>query len=236
MDTPDWVRTATPVPTPTLDVGFLVSDDFYHGPENGYGQETWERLRVPVSPPALPLHHRHVDWVLTPALESSTDELVRHYRDLFRLAAEHGTTVSRGYFRLRPFLYSPDGLDISFSWLDTQEDAEFLFDALEREDDGEIYDGIDQGWDVRIVARGGRLHVRDADPDSDQVHACIACDRAELVAQVAPVRARMRKILGELRAEFGQDYGSNPPIPRGPITRHSPLSPVRIVRPRRRNG
>jgi hypothetical protein len=238
MDTPDWVHAATPISTPTLDVGFIVSDDFYYGPENDFDQETWERLRVPVYQPALPLHHRHVDWVLTPALESSTDELVRHYRDLLRLAAEHGTTVSRSHFWLRPFLYSPDGLDVSFSWLDTQDDAELFLSALEREDEGEIYDGMDEGWDLRIVALGGRLFIRDADPDTDQVHACVSCGRAALVARVAPVRARMRKILAELRAELGADYWSNPPLPRAPAPAgRTRLPPPRVIPPRyRRKG
>jgi len=45
MDRPEWISRATPIEAVRVDVGFLIAETFYHGPENGFTQEQWQQLR-----------------------------------------------------------------------------------------------------------------------------------------------------------------------------------------------
>jgi hypothetical protein len=208
MELPEWAARATPVENPILEVGFVVWDDFYYGPKNGYSREQWQTLREPLYRPAMELYHRNVDYALTAALEHSLGEMVRHYQDVLRLAEKHGIAAPQPHFWVKPYLFFDGGGEIPFDWHDTREQAEWVFSALESPGDGEIFDGVEQGWEVNIVADGGRLFIRHADFDTQQEHACIRCDRGTLVRQAAPLRARLDRILAELRAALGADYWS----------------------------
>lgn len=215
MNAPDWVGRARPVEGATVEVGFFVWEDFYYGPENGFTPEQWETLRAPLYRPAL---ERHGSYVLTRVLADSPGELVRYYADLLRRMDRHGKQAIRQpqYFWLSPLIFSTGELEISFPWHDTWEDAERLLDALEASEDGEVFSGIEQGWELTIFASGERLFIRQCDNTGEE-HECVSCDRAGLTRQVPPLRARSGRLLEELRAAFGHDYwsASNPGGVRG---------------------
>jgi hypothetical protein len=203
-----WLSRARPVEEPVLEVGFVVWEDVYYGPENGFSLEQWQTLREPLYRPALEFHHVNVDRVFTRALERSTGELARYYADVLRLAAKHGRPPERSSFWLSPFILLPGEPAIQFSWHDTREDAERFFDALESTPEGVVYGDIEEGWDLKVLAWGGRLFVRHGDFSTGEERACFSCDREALVRQVAPLRARLNRILAELRAVLGGDYWS----------------------------
>jgi hypothetical protein len=213
---PDWVSRAGRVEEPILEVGFIVWEDEYYGPEHGFSQEEWRTLREPVYQPALPFHHRSVNYVLTPALHAGTGEMVRYYRDVLRVAREHGRRLTRPRFWLRPFLFSSDGFEIPFYLHNGREDAESLLSRLETVEQGEIYDDLDEGWEVQIVAAGGRVYMRHGDFDTGEDHACGWCDRTVLLRQIAPLRGRLHAILTDLEAVLGGDYWSRRPERRPP--------------------
>jgi hypothetical protein len=210
--TPDWLGRARRVENPVLEVGFIVWDDLYYGPENGFSAEEWNALREPLYRPALELLPRHVSYVLTSVLEPSVDELVRHYQDVLRLAEKHGREPSRSHFWLQPFIFSPGGLDIPFEWHDTADDAERVFSSLQAPDEGLLFHDLDEGWEVEVFASGDRLFIRHSDFTTETELACVWCDRAALVSQVEPLRTRLNAILAKLRAALGADYWSRLPI------------------------
>ena len=214
LDLPDWAARARPVETPILEVGFSISKSFYYGPDT-CSQSQWLTLREPVYQPALELHRIHVNHVLTSVLESSTDEMVKHYADVLRVAEKHGKQADDSCFWLSPILFAPGDLEIKFAWHDTRGDAEWFFSALEGTPAGQVYNDLGAGWELDVWASGGRLFIRHGDGDGRE-RDCISCDRDVLVRQVAPLRARLDRILGELRAALGKDYWSAPTHGSGP--------------------
>lgn len=208
MELPEWAGRARRVERPVLEVGFLVWTDFYYGPENDFSAEQWQSLREPLYQPRVEMHHSHVDLVFTSALDGSASELVRHYRNVLRLAEEHARPPARSHFWLRPFILSAGEPEVPFDWHDTREDAEALLSDLEKPVEGELFHDLDQGWEVEVFASGDRLFIRYANFDTQEELACFCCDRAALVRQVAPLRVRLDAILAELRMALGADYWS----------------------------
>ncbi|HEU0298369.1 MAG TPA: hypothetical protein VFR37_02920 [Longimicrobium sp.] len=209
VELPGWAGRARRVEKPTLEVGFIVWDDLYYGPENDFSPGQWKTLREPLYQPAVASHPGNVKHVFTSALDGpALGELARHYADVLRLGEKYARAPGPPYFWLTPYLFSPGGFEIRFAYHDTRDEAERLFDALESPGDGEIYGDVDQGRELTIFASGDRLFVRHADFDTGQELACIWCDRETLVGQVAPLRSRLERILAELRAALGGDYWS----------------------------
>ena len=207
MDDPEWVSRTRPVGAAVVEVGFLISDSFYFGPEDDFSPEQWQSLREPLYQPAI---ERHGNYVLTSALAETPAELVKHYADVIRARDRHGKrwTKQPTYFWIRPLIFSPGTFEISFPWYDTWEESEPLLDALERSGEGEIFSDLDQGWEVAIVASGGRLLMRQGDFDSGEEQECVSCDRTYLTRQVPLLRDRCERMLSELRRALGHDYWS----------------------------
>jgi hypothetical protein len=207
MDDPEWVSRAKPVERAVIEIGFLISDSFYFGPENDFSPEQWKSLREPLYQPAI---ERHGNYVLTNALSETPSELLKHYADVIRMRDKHGKRwqMQPTYFWMRPLIFSPGAFDISFPWYDTWEETKPLLDALERPGEGEIFSDLEQGWEVAIVASGGRLLIRQEDFDSGEEQECVSLDRASLTTQIPLLRDRCDRVLSELRVELGHDYWS----------------------------
>lgn len=205
MDDPEWVSRAKPSDAAVVEIGFLISDSFYFGPENDFSPEQWQSLRDPLYRPAI---DRHGNYVLTSALSESPAELIKHYADVVRARDKHGKRWARQptYFWMRPLIFSCGVFEISFPWYDTWEETKPLLDALERSGDGELFSDLEQGWEVAIVASGDRLFMRQGDFDSGEEEECVSCDRASLTRQVQPLRDRCEAVLAELRSGLGHDY------------------------------
>lgn len=217
MTLPDWAASAPRVDATTLEIGFDVLESFYHGPANDFTPDEWRRLRTPLYRPAFPMRGRAA---LSADVAERPEELIRHYEDVLRLLVTHGGDMGRsGYhLALRPILFAGDDLKFTFPWHDTWDEARTVLDAVESAVDGGGYDDIEQGWDLTIHVAGRRLFVRqgdaefaDADDDVRMTRLSAACDRAALVAQVAPLRARCEAILATLRAHLGRDLWTQRP-------------------------
>ena len=207
IDTPEWVARAKPVEAAAVDVGFLVSDSFYFGPENNFSPEQWKTLREPLYQPKLPRRDR---YLLTETLTKpkSRKELFKYYADVIRLIGkyERPWVRQRFYFWVRPLIFWPGVFQIGFPWYDTWEEAKPLLAALEAEREGEIFSDLEQGWEVDIFASGSQLFLRQGDFDSKEEQECVSCDRGRLARQVPRLRDRCERLLSELCAQFGQDY------------------------------
>jgi hypothetical protein len=214
MDNPEWVTRARPVDGAVIEVGFVISDSFYFGPENDFSLEQWHALQEPLYQPAL---QRHGHYVLTNALAENRSELLKHYADVIRMRDKYAKQwlMQPPYFWMRPLIFSLGAFDISFPWYDTWEETKHLLDALERSGEGEIFSELEQGWEVAIVASGSRLLIRQGDLDSGEEQVCVSLDRATLTGQITILRDRCNRILSELRRELGHDYWSRRRSPGG---------------------
>jgi hypothetical protein len=207
MDDSEWVARAKPVEGAVIEVGFLISDSFYFGPENGFSPEQWKSHREPLYQPAI---ERHNNRVLSSALSDTPAELLKHYADVIRARDKHKKrwATQPAYFWMRPLIFAAGVFEISFTWYDTWEETKPLLDALERSEEGEIFSDLEQGWEVAIVASGGRLLIRQGDFDSGEEQECVSLDRASLTRQIPLLRDRCDRVLSELRRELGHDYWS----------------------------
>lgn len=205
IETPEWVSRARAVESAAVDVGFMISDSFYFGPENNFTPEQWKTLREPLYQPKLQCHDK---YVLTEALtkRKPRKELFKYYADVLRLMEKFGKPRQPVYFWMRPLVYWAGDFKISFPWYDTWEEARPLLAALEVGRDGDVFEDLEQGWEVNIFASVGRLFLRQGNFDSKEELECVSCDRARLARQVPRLRERTEQVLSELRSHFGQDY------------------------------
>lgn len=205
MDWPEWLDKARPVEEATIEVGFVIRDSFYYGPENAILSKS--ALREPLYQPQVA---RYGGLVFTGALETSVEELVNYYADVLRLIRKHCKDLSRQshYFWLRPMIFSTGGFAISFPWYDTWVDCACVLDNFEANSCGIVYSDIEQGWQLDVYADGDRLFLRQTDSDTGEEHCCVCCGRKQLTGQIAPLRVRAARILDHLRQTFGRDLWS----------------------------
>lgn len=207
MDRPEWMSRAKPVEAVTLDVGFLIADAFYYGPENGFSKEQFQQLREPLYAPKT---QQYGQYLLSAELSESAAELIRYYRDVLRNVARHRKDIDQQshYFWMRPIIYAGTEFVITFPWYDTWEDATPLLHALALPADGLLFNDLEQGWEFHAIAEGDRLFLRQGELDSGEEHLVIAVDRARLSGQVPAVRHRVGRLIRELSAALGRDYWS----------------------------
>jgi hypothetical protein len=216
----DWTRRAKRIEDVTIEIGFLVSPDFYFGPENRFTEEQWESMREPLYAPAADIYvpppgRGCARYLLTQTVEQSPDELIAYYADVLRLIEKHRKKLirERHYFEFHPILFSPGGeFELRWFYGASWGDAALTLQRLEQQEDGLLDDSIDQGWELEIVGEGNRLYIRVANPDAEPGEAvesdCVWCDRASIIRQIGPLRERTRRIRAALNAAFPVDYWS----------------------------
>lgn len=207
MDRPEWISRATPVEAVSVDVGFLISESFYHGPENGFTREQWQQLREPLYRPKA---ERYGDHMLSSVLDESAAELVRYYQDVLRLVARHRKQIGHQsqYFWMRPLIYARGEFAITFPWYDTWGEATPVLAALAGPGEGVLFHDLEQGWEFHAYAEGDCLFLRQGDFDSGEEHLAVAAGRAQVASQVPAVRERVDRLVRELSAALGRDYWS----------------------------
>lgn len=207
MDRPEWISRAKAVDALTVEIGFLIAESFYYGPENGFSPEQWRQLRAPLHQPSV---ERYGDFLLSAALTPSAAELVKYYKDVLRLVAQHRKEIKQQlyYFWMRPLIFAVGEFTLTFPWYDTWGEAVPLLDALVSPRDGLVFQDMDQGWEFEAFADGDLLFLRQSDCDSGEEHFVIAADRAQIAGQVPAVRQRVERLLRELSAALGRDYWS----------------------------
>lgn len=207
MAKPGWIERAQPMDPVYIDVGFVISESFYHGPANGFTEEQWRELREPLVQPPVERRRR---YVMSAALTRSRSELIDHYRDVLRLAEKHRRDIRRceSYFWIRPLIFTDDSFEIPFPWCDTWQEARSVLDGLGAAEEGVLFKDIDQGWRFEAFAEKGKLFLCHSAFDDGEPCAVIATDRARFVEQIPPLRERVERVIQELSAAIGEDFWS----------------------------
>jgi hypothetical protein len=207
MQVPDWITRTESVAAVTVEVAFLVSDSFYFGDENDLDRLQQPEFREPLYQPKF---ERYDNFILTSAIEESPAELIAYYRDVVRLIRKYRKDIKAlgHYFWIRPLVFSRGLFAIDFPWYDTQQEAERFLDSLGRPDLGELFWDRDQCWELTIWADSESLYFREWDPDYQEEHVAVRCDKRLLQDQLPLVRGRLNSLLQKLGESLGQDFWS----------------------------
>jgi len=200
-----YLSQTTFIPGLTVDVGFIISNDFYYGDENEWTEEEWKTQRQLLDKPALPLYG---NYALSEAFEENETQLVQYYASVLKAIKEHDKIRKAGdsCFWLRPVVYQKEVDAISFPWYDTFVEALSFLKALESNEEGWIFDDLDQGWQVAVYAEGDKFHFIQRNWEVDEPVWLASGNRTELAAMAKKCIIRVKKQIELLTAQLGADF------------------------------
>jgi hypothetical protein len=217
-----WLNTAREVVAFDLDV---VIDVPAHIPGWLLRELTPEPPRLPPIPIAN--HHGHVRSADAMGREA---ELVSHYRSLLLAAPgwQQRRDTRSGCFDVGLLIKIPGEPDLCIDMFNgaAQATAELLAvmagsDAPE----GPVYDDLDQGWALRIVATPDAVFTLEWDwerPEGDDTPRALRFPRRQFALQAAAALQRLQRLHAVLVKELGHDLWNQPPrrISSPSVSRH----------------
>ena len=191
-----------------VEVVFLIQENLYIGPENGFTQEQWQNSREGLYQPDIKKNGR---FVLSSDVAGHEEELVRYYKDVIAKAKIHGKDIKKdsSHFWNRPKIHFPNGFTFSFPWYDRLIEARRLFEALSSSNcDGEVFSDLDQGWEVVFWRQDGMLYASEFDPDDETTRESFKFDHQPIKSQIVELVPRVERIISILSDQLGNDYWS----------------------------
>ena len=164
--------------------------------------------------PDLPLIG--ANGVAASTLAGRERELVRYCRNVVAAFARHGRAAQlrpgSPYFWLRPAIIARGSILTDCLWYDTVPEAEALLRVLAgRPDapDGELWDDLDQGWQIRIVKDGNLICVAEWDWEEQRQPADgLAFDAARLSREASAALESLHAVHHLLVEALGRDWWS----------------------------
>ena len=202
---PSWLPEAIPVEDSVVDIGFLVQESFYYGPENGFSPQQWQELREAVYQPSI---KKSGNFILSADVLGKESELAAHYKDVAAKALAHRRSLKNSsHFWNRPVVYSTDKFVLSFPWHDKFCEGKRLLGALAN-GTGEVLWDRDQGWELEVHRVGDSLYAREGDPDDHVIYYTVKLPYEPIKTQIEALLPRVESLIAFLAREVGQDYWS----------------------------
>lgn len=201
-----WFAEAVSVNSLKAEICFLISRDFYFGPDRPVDPSDLQRLTVPLSLPKIARVAESM--VRSEEAVGHEAELVSYYEQIVRLARKHRRPFNsiRHYFWLRFWLWSDEQkIDISFPWYDSFSEIDRFIGAVSREGEGLVNLDGEQGWEMEVHVRGDDLYLRERDPDADETFLVVSSPRGRLIAELTGLRERTVGLIGHLSDAMGAD-------------------------------
>ncbi|VAW83658.1 hypothetical protein MNBD_GAMMA16-1159 [hydrothermal vent metagenome] len=187
-----------------IDIGFMVQDSFYYGPENGFTPEEHEKKRVPVYQPNLNMSG---SFVLASDVFEKESELLAHYKDVIKKYTEFNKDITKStHFWNRPIIYQKDGFNVSFPWHDRFHEGKNVLDNFTVTEDGEVYWDIDQGWELEIYGKDDLLYIREREPESEEVYCNVSFNWQNVREQSSVLITKVHNLIQYLSNSVGRDY------------------------------
>ncbi len=206
----DWVAQCVRVDDFACDVVFLLSTRVrFCEAASGH---IIPGVSVPLPATGLPSVGR--GEVAASAVLGREEGLVRHYRGVVAAFEAYGrlAQLRRGspYFWLRPAIVAGGAVLTECSWYDTVPEAEALLGCLAgaaAAPEGEMWDDLEQGWQMRVVRSGGLVCVAEWNWEERRWPVGgLAFDAARLSHEAGVALARLRVVHGRLVAALGPDW------------------------------
>ncbi len=135
-------------------------------------------------------------------------QLAGYYERVVRLAEQHQMPFDRirHYFWLRLWLWNgADKVRVSFPWYDTFAEIDGFLSWLCTAQPGEVYEDVEQGWELEVHVEEDKLLVLEGDPDAEEAGVLVSVPRAPLVVAVELLRERSVEIIDRLSRLLGAD-------------------------------
>lgn len=169
---------------------------------------------APLPMPDLPL--TGTSGVSALAVIGREQDLVHHYRSVVAAFARHGRAAQlrprSPYFWLKPAIIANGLVLTQCPWYDTVPEAEALLRVLvsgPEAPDGELWDDLDQGWQIRIVKRDDLVCVAEWDwEERCQPAGGLAFTPMQLSQEATAALARLRGVHRFLVEALGHDWWS----------------------------
>lgn len=186
-----------------VDIGFLVDQDFYYGPDNGFLLEQYKSMRVSLYHPEIKMSD---NMVLYSNIIGKERELERYYLDVADKYKQYKKDITKStHFWNRPVIYNSD-FDINFPWIDRFRDGKNVLEHLASTTESEIYWDMDQSWALEVIGKNGLLYVREWDPDYDEIHCQVKFDWVSVRKQSLDLIPKVSNVIHELTIVLGRDY------------------------------
>lgn len=199
----DWKQSAVLQKNVRIDIGFMVSESFYFGSDNGFTPTQYEEMRVPLYQPQL---MKSGGFILYSDIESNEEELIKHYADVVEKYKKYKKDISKStLFWNRPVIFNSEFI-ISFPWHDKFRDGMNVLNNLTSTKDGEIYWDADQGWKLEISARDEFMYAREWDPDYEEIYCQVKFDRVNMSQQAASLISEVSGLIEKMTKALGNDY------------------------------
>ncbi|MGC1304657.1 MAG: hypothetical protein WA840_19985 [Caulobacteraceae bacterium] len=212
IDDDAWIAGATLIHDFACDAVFEVERTLLRD----VGRDDLEALRGPLRAAGLP----SVDdgYVATAALVGREQDLAGYYQRLIAVLTRRGRTeaLTRPFphFRVQPLILSAGTGLTEFSWVDSVPETASVLEALAgapagADADGLVWDDLDQGWAVRILARGETTYLVEWNwEDEADVPAGYGFRTDALADQAAGALERLTAMHRHLVQALGRDYWS----------------------------
>jgi len=202
IDDRSWIAQSVVAQNANAEITFVLYSMFHRDP-NSLDEANVIGLPVPGAISSEPIALSSKEAL------NNMQGLVDHYRAVLQLARQHGRSYNEFSHHMKlqlQFLWS-DGV-LGFSWRDTLDSMESLFNWLRDSADGDIWSDVEQGWEMIIVRVGSSFHFREGGFDQGGEYVNIALPREELLDSISGLRKRIHIIIGRLTADLGEDYWS----------------------------
>lgn len=200
----DWKEQAVLKEGVSIDIGFMVRDSFYYGPDNGFTPEEYREMRELLFVPDL---KRSGNFVLITEIKGQELELLKHYQNVIENYRKYDKDITKSsHFWNRPILYKENDFYIGFPWHDRFREGKVVLENLTATENGDVYWDLHQGWKLEIYGSDNFLYVRESDPDSEALSCQVKFDWNSIREQSNNLLLSVTKLIDFLSKEIGYDY------------------------------
>lgn len=132
-------------------------------------------------------------------------DLAAYYGQVMELTGRGPGPDAVGYWLSLGFVSESAGKEIDFPWWDRISQAAPFFNWLRAAGEDVDFHDADQGWQLRAVRMGERLHFQYSDLDTQEEFANLSVDRGIFLGRLHAAEAEMRTVVAALREQLGVD-------------------------------
>lgn len=204
-----WLNEAERISSLEAEIGFVLQDDFYYGPDR-LPDITERKFVEPL--PSAQIRRRGPLMATTLEALDNLQPLAGYYYEIIRLARKHSRSFNaiNHYFWLRFWLTNPaEDVTIGFPWYDTFSEIDAFLCEVAQDKEGQVFWDVDQCWELEVHSSDGELFARLTNPDHQETHALVRFPRDVLLQQIGPLRSRAETVIKHLTSAVGRDVWTN---------------------------